>query len=91
MAYDAQRYAGWSGLASITGAIGMGHFGLQMTSHLDFLTQQVPKVDYELGLAQQYILPRQAYTQRQKALQAIHSSQMTTRSALGQEASYCHR
>ena len=32
-----------------------------------------------------------AYTQRQRALMAIHDSQMTVRGIIGQEASYMHR
>lgn len=33
----------------------------------------------------------QAYTQRQRALMAIHDSQMTVRNVIGQEAAYFHR
>ena len=33
---------------------------------------------------------RAAHTQRQRAIQAIHNSQMTTRAALGNEASFLH-
>lgn len=38
-----------------------------------------------------YYDPRGAYTQRQRAIAAIHDSQLTTRAAIGGEASFMHR
>lgn len=38
----------------------------------------------------EYFDSRAAFTQRQRALQVIHNSQMSTRAAFGEEASYLH-
>lgn len=37
-----------------------------------------------------YYDPQGAYTQRQRAIQAIHNSQLSTRAAIGNEASFMH-
>jgi len=72
------------------GALNIG-IGAELASGLiPGMAQKMPDVDIELMNANQYILPRAAYTQRARALQAIHQSQLSTRSALGQEASYAH-
>jgi hypothetical protein len=71
---------------------GMG-FGLgwELFSELDrFSEKNIPAPVQEILQTQQMFLPRQAYTQRQRAIQAIHQSGVTTRSALGNEASYMH-
>lgn len=52
--------------------------------------RNIPYPEKELMQTQQMFMPRMAYTQRQRAIQAIHQSQMTTRSALGNEAMYMH-
>lgn len=65
--------------------------GFSMFSDADrFFTKNIPGPAQEILQTQQMFLPRQAYTQRQRAIQAIHQSQMTTRSALGNEAQYMH-
>ena len=56
-----------------------------------YLSSEVPDMEREITQAQQFVLPKQAHTQRQRALQAIHASQMTTRAAIGHEAEYAHR
>jgi hypothetical protein len=38
----------------------------------------------------QYFDSRAAFTQRQRAIQVIHNSQLSTRAAMGQESSYMH-
>ena len=71
---------------------GMGlEMGWSMFSQLDRFTEKnIPAPVQEILQTQQMFLPRMAYTQRQRAIQAIHQSGMTTRSALGSEANYLH-
>jgi len=65
--------------------------GFSMLSDVGGLwDKKIPPPVQETLQTQQMFLPRQAYTQRQRAIQAIHQSQMTTRSALGNEAEYMH-
>jgi hypothetical protein len=52
--------------------------------------KNIPPPAQEILQTQQAFWPRQAFTQRQRAVQAIHQSRMTTRSALGHEAMYMH-
>ena len=47
-----------------------------------------PQVQF--GDEQNFYMPRAATTQRMRALQAIHNSQLTTRAALGNEAVHLH-
>ena len=69
-------------------AIGMG---FSMLSDVDKLWEKnIPPPAVEITQTQQMFLPRQAYTQRHRAVQAIHQSRMTTRSALGNEAQFMH-
>lgn len=65
--------------------------GFSMFSGADrYFEKNIPTPMQELMQTQQMFLPRQAHTQRQRAIQAIHQSGMTTRAALGNEASYLH-
>jgi len=43
------------------------------------------------GFGEFFIDPRGAYTQRQRAMAAIHDSQLTSRAAIGGEAAFMHR
>jgi len=65
--------------------------GFSMFSGMDSLAEKnIAPPAQEIAQTQQMFMPRQAYTQRQRAIQAIHQSQITTRSALGNEAQYMH-
>ena len=67
------------------------YIGMDMFMNADRLfAKNIPTPAQEILQTQQMFLPRQAYTQRQRAIQAIHQSGMTTRSALGNEAMYMH-
>jgi len=82
----------WSNLARFYwGATFLGQGASMTAGLLPGMMQKTPDVSLELMSAQQYILPRAAYTQRAKALQAIHQSQLSTRAAIGNEAQYLHR
>lgn len=56
---------------------------------LDYRPRDYRGPSHEFGTT--FFDPRGAYTQRQRALSAIHDSQLTTRAALGNEASFMHR
>ena len=65
--------------------------GFEMTSGAESMFEKnIPGGFQEIMQTQQQFLPRQAHTQRQRAIQAIHQSQMTTRAALGNESVYMH-
>lgn len=65
--------------------------GFSLFSGMDrFAEKNVAPPAQEIAQTQQMFMPRQAYTQRQRAIQAIHQSGMTTRSALGNESMYMH-
>lgn len=83
------RAFGFAG--KLTSGIIGAQFGFSLFSGADrFFEKNIPPPALELLQTQQEFLPRMAYTQRQRAIQAIHQSQMTTRAALGNEASYMH-
>lgn len=86
------RYSRAYGLAGkLTSGIIGAQFGFSLFSGADrFFEKNIPPPALEMLQAQQEFLPRMAYTQRQRAIQAIHQSQMTTRAALGNEAQYMH-
>ena len=65
--------------------------GFEMTSGAESMFEKnIPGGFQEIMQTQQQFLPRQAHTKRQRAIQAIHQSQMTTRAALGNESMYMH-
>lgn len=84
------KYAGAA--ANVMFAAPAFAFGFSMLSGADQAFQRniPPAPAMEIARTQQMFMPRQAYTQRQRAIQAIHQSQLTTRSALGNEAQYMH-
>lgn len=80
----------YTGLGYMTGMLPMLAIGSELAGGIP---QMFAPVREELMLAQtqQYIMPRRAFTQRQRALQAIHMSRLQTRSALGNEATFLHQ
>ncbi len=79
------------GASNMAMAFTMLSLGGMAVSWLPGMWDQVPDAQQELMAGTQYIMPRVAYTQRQRGLQAIHMSQMNTYSAFGNEASYMHQ
>lgn len=79
---------GASNMAMAFTTLGLGSAAV---GWLPGMWSRVPDSQQELVAGTQYIMPRVAYTQRQRALQAIHMSQMNTYSAFGNEASYMHQ
>jgi hypothetical protein len=67
-------------------------FGLNLVNDMVSTWRPQPRVNKKqmLELGGDYIDTREAYTQRQRALQAIHNSQLTTRAVIGNEASMLH-
>jgi hypothetical protein len=74
--------------------VGGLYFGAQMTSGLASAIadwEPAPSRGPELEFGNEnFQMPRAAMTQRMRALQSIHNSQLTTRAALGNEAPFLH-
>jgi hypothetical protein len=82
---------GFSTVEKVVSGIFGVQFGFSLVSGAgNMFEKNIPAPAQEILQTQQSFLLRQAYTQRQRAIQAIHQSGMTTRSALGHEASYMH-
>ena len=81
------KYTKWLGV----GFLVQGMFDLGMSLFTPG-TGRVSARDQEVLFADESVIDSAAaFTQRQRALQAIHDSQTTTRSLIGQEARYLHR
>jgi len=81
----------WGAAEKIIGGTMAAEMGYEMLSgSASIFEKNMPIQEREMLQTQQQFMPRQAYTQRQRAIQAIHQSQMTTRSALGNEAQFMH-
>ena len=90
-AHRMQGAKAWGAAEKIIGGSVMAEGGYHMLSGMDSMWERnIPVQEREMLQTQQQFMPRQAYTQRQRAIQAIHQSQMTTRSALGNEAQFMH-
>lgn len=70
-----------AGMADLASSVGQ--------AAIDWRPRRDGPSPYEFGHV--YYEPRGAYTQRQRAIMAIHDSQLTTRAAIGGEASFMHR
>lgn len=92
--------AGVAGLGYAAATVGravlsvqLGLMGFQVAqgvaeAAIDWRPRNTYKSSHEFGHI--FYDPRGAYTQRQRALASIHDSQLTTRAAIGNEASFAH-
>jgi len=91
MAYGAAKYNLIGGVGGVAAGVGMLSGGAMLGGSAGSLMSEVPLPPEEIQNANMYITPRRAYTQRQRSLQAISMTQLSLRSAFGQEARYMHR
>lgn len=82
---------GYGAISKIMFGAGMAWGGFELASGGEKMFEKnIPGGFSEIMQTQQQFLPRQAHTQRQRAIQAIHQSQLSTRSALGNESQFIH-
>jgi len=90
--------AGLRALASTWLAVDLFSMGINLTTSV---IQGIESFNYksrmfnapatrDLDLGEGFANTRASYTQRQRAMQAIHNSQMNTRAAMGNEATFMH-
>ena len=92
LALGVHKYNTLGGLGGVAAMIGMTGIGMQLGGVGGSMGERVPMApSQEVQNANMYIMPRQAYTQRQRSMQAISMTQLSLRSAFGQEARYMHR
>ena len=91
LALGVGKYNMLGGIGGIGIGVGMLSVGGSMGTGAGQLSSEVPLPSQEIQNANMFIMPRQAYTQRQRALQAISMTQLSLRSAFGQEAAAQHR
>lgn len=78
-----------TGLAAIQIAAMGADIGASLVeAAIDWRPRRDRQSPYEFGNV--FYEPRGAFTQRQRAIMAIHDSQLTTRAAIGNEASFMH-
>jgi len=85
------KYNTLGGIGGVAAGIGMLGIGTSVGSGAAGMMNEVPLPSQEMQNANMFIMPRRAHTQRQRALQAISMTQLSLRSAFGQEAAYMHR
>ena len=88
---SAMAYRGWKSAETLMWAVPMLGLGGELLSGVGDMAARAPLPSEQALQTQQFMLPRAAHTMRQRQLQAIHSSQMTTRAAIGNEAEFLHR
>ncbi len=92
LAVGVHKYNTLGGIGGVAAMIGMTGIGMQLGGVGGSMSERVPMApSQEVQNANMYIMPRQAYTQRQRSMQAISMTQLSLRSAFGQEARYMHR
>lgn len=70
--------------------IGTAMFDVMSEAATPGITEAAEQYDNEMLAMEQYFDSSAAFTQRQRALQAIHDSQLSIRNVIGNEASYFH-
>ena len=81
---------GWRAAETLMWAVPMMGLGSQLIGGVGDLAARAPVPSEQLANTQMMMMPRAAFTQRQRSLQAIYSSQTSTRAAIGSEAMFLH-